>query len=145
MVFYSGVPHPMHPEYLKYKKRAVRLMTNSHYLAPCKPIFRKLCLLPFPCVYILHVLLYTYNNINQFNKNSSVHNHFTRSSNDLHVPYVRTTTALCGPKSMGLKLYNALPNELKCIKSYSIFKSKIKEILLDKMYYKVSDLINDRI
>jgi hypothetical protein len=142
ILFWGSSPHAT--RIFKMQKRAVRLIANSHYLAPCKPIFRKLGLLPFPCVYILHVLLYTHSNFSQFNKNSDVHNHFTRGSNNLHVPFVRTNTALCGPNSMGLKLYNALPNELRCIKSFSVFKCKIKEMLLQKMYYKVVDFIDDR-
>jgi hypothetical protein len=42
----------------KLQKRVIRTITNAKHNEHCKPLFRSLNILPLPCLYILHLLIY---------------------------------------------------------------------------------------
>ena len=126
----------------KIQKRAVRLMAKEPYNAPCRPIFRKLNILPIPCIYILSAVIYIHRNLSSFSKNRDFHHHFTRSHNDLHVDYARTTKCLHGLRRMGIVLHNHLPLSFKSLNDKS-FKRQVKDLLLNKLYYNVNEFLAD--
>lgn len=72
------------------QKRAVRTLLNvTDQSTHCKPLFRKLYLLPLPCLYIYNLLVYGYENHNSFLKNSDCHAHNTRNQHKFVPPLYR--------------------------------------------------------
>lgn len=125
------------------QKRCVRIIAGAHPCAPSLPIFKAFQILPLPCLYIFSVVSFIHSNISLFPTNSVLHNHFTRSSTHLHLAYHRTKISFCGPKSIGFRLYNKLPIICKNSTSLSMFKSRVRSFLLNKMYYNFYDFLND--
>jgi hypothetical protein len=127
----------------RIQKRAIRLMTFSKHDASCRPLFKKLDILPVPCIYIFHVLVNTKTNLSQYVKNRDIHHYSTRQTDQLHVLYVRTRNAGAGPHCMGLQLYNKLPAELKALKSVVAFKTNLLMYLKSKMFYSIDEFLNN--
>ena len=69
-----------------------------------------------------------------FHFNKSIHSHFTRSSNDLHRIFARTTICARSIKIAGLKLWNSLHDVLKQCHSKFVFKRTLKAHLLTLRY-----------
>ena len=92
-------------------------------------------------IYISQVASYMYLNLNSmappslsltFETNSSIHSHFTRTANNLHVPLARANLwkaalMICGPK-----IWNSTPLMVRKSNSEFIFKRRIKAWLLSR-------------
>jgi hypothetical protein len=39
----------------------------------CRDLFKKLIILPIPCVYVLSLMMFVVNNFDEFQKNNSIH------------------------------------------------------------------------
>jgi hypothetical protein len=141
IIFWGSSPTSIKP--FRLQKKAVRLMTFASYNTPCRPIFKKLHILPLPCIYIYFLALYIKTNHSDFLKNSDVHEHLTRSHDALHHDYVRTKSASQGPKTLGLRLYNRLPSFVRDSKSICTFKLRLKMFLLGKSYYSLDEYFQD--
>jgi len=68
------------------------------------------------------------------NLNRNVHSYNTRKNHDLHLQNLQTTVGKKITKFKASQLWNQLPNEIKAIKSESLFKSRIKVYLYNKLY-----------
>lgn len=131
------------------QKRIIRIMLGLPWRSSCKPAFKKLQILPLPCIYIYELLLFTKKNLSDNNtpfiSNIEIHFHNTRQKSDLH--HERLNTKICqkGPMNMGVKLYNKLPASIKKIVNMSSFKTEIKAYLLDHCFYSIEDYIQSRV
>jgi hypothetical protein len=77
-------------------------------------------------------------------KNDKFHAHNTRSSLDFYHQYVHTLGIHNSrPTIAGGKFYNKLPAYIKQIKDKSLFKRKLKQLLINRCYYFVEDFMND--
>ena len=88
-----------------YKKKAIRLMTFSHYLANSSPLFKKLNLLKLNDIITLQNIIFTHNTLNNkspaifknyFKKKTITHNHMT--INNLNSKYSQPRGSLKIPK-----------------------------------------------
>ena len=70
----------------KIQKRIIRIMTKSNKRDTCRPLFKKLRILPLPSQYIFSLLLFVVTNKNLCSLNSQIHGIYTRHSEDLHLP-----------------------------------------------------------
>ncbi|PSN57373.1 hypothetical protein C0J52_02907, partial [Blattella germanica] len=103
------------------KKKAVRILANANFLEHCKPLFIKLEVLTVINLFIYDVLLYTLNNMNNYNLVSTIHNHNTRNNKNILVPYTRLSKTVNSHMIMGMKIYNIIPKQyfdlpLECFK-----------------------------
>lgn len=77
-------------------------------------------------------LLPTFFYINKyFTLNYDIHKHMTRSNNNLHLSYAKTNKRLFTIKHYGPCIWNGIPDQLKSINNFIIFKSTIKSFLLN--------------
>jgi hypothetical protein len=74
----------------KIQKRAVRLMSNAPFNAPCRPLFKMLCILPIPCmyIYIYNIIISAKCNLQSYNSNQEYHSYNTRTAKNLHQSFV---------------------------------------------------------
>ena len=123
----------------------MRIITNSPYNAHALPLFSKLNQLTIYDLNKLSVVTFMYRYHNQclpdifsnyFCTNSSIHSHFTRNSNKLHISYARTDVMgfqirICGPK-----LWNSVdPALIHNSRHWRHFKKHYRKYLLSNYAY----------
>lgn len=121
------------------QKRIVRIITLSSYLAHTQPLFDQLKILNIFNINMFQIACFVFeffgNNLPRcfgsfFTKNALIHNHNTRSNNNLHIHYTRTTFSSFALRFRGPVVWNALPSKLKAPCDKSCFKRMLKQHLL---------------
>ena len=108
----------------RLQKKAIRLISNSHYLEHTAPIFNSLKILTLHQVFKLNCLLFIYkctkehkfpNFINRIRRNRDFHDHNTRNNDHFRVPSGRLSIFRDAYLVQGLTLWNSLdPTILNC-------------------------------
>ena len=115
-------------------------MTFSDMTDPTTPLFSRLKILKFEDIYNLHLALLfhkIYNGkiigSNRLINIQNIHNYNTRLSTSINFyqSYNRTNLGQTTYTTAGTKFWRTLPCEIKT-KTYSAFKSKVKDILINK-------------
>ena len=122
------------------QKKAIRIITFSHFQSHTSPLFKKFNLLKLPDI----VYLYTAVFMHQFHKGNlpeKFNNYFTLVSNQhsyntrlaskatLILPLVRTNYGLFNIRFCGPKVWNSIEESLKSLSKFS-FKKKLKQQLI---------------
>lgn len=121
------------------QKRILRCIADVPSAYSCKNIFKDFKILSLPSLYIFEICIYVFMNRNNFILNKDCHNVNTRQKNKLHEPCARLNMTSKSPRFIGPKIFNRLPDEIKCSKTVHLFKKRLKLFLLDKCYYSVSE------
>ena len=110
-----------------------------------KPLFKQLSILPFNEINSYLILSFVhkfyYHNYllpeilqNYFTRLTALHNHNTRQVNyDLFRSHYSSRMSFYTLKIKGSKLWNSIPNNLKCIFSKSLFKKKLRDFLIQNI------------
>ena len=69
--------------------------------------------------------------LNLFHTNSNFHDHDTRHSEDLHVPYGRIDVRKFSIKIHGANLWNSIPDQIKNSQSIYMFKQQFRKYLIE--------------
>ena len=135
---YQNTLEPLH----KLQKKAIRIVNNSHYLDASAPIFKSLHLLNIYQVFKLNCLLFAYkcmksNLYPNFKEKiiqvSSVHSYSTRQNDQLRPPFERLQSCQNSFLYQSVVLWNKLNDNMKNYNSISIYKKKVKCLLIDNM------------
>ena len=125
---------------LKIQKRYVRLISFSSYRAHSQPLFKQLNILTVYQIYQNQLAIYMFRILNNlvphlchhhFVWNASIHDHNTRSSHHLHVPYCRTGLRQNTIQFQGPKLWNILPEEIRSAPSIINFKKRVRIYIMN--------------
>ena len=123
----------------RIQKRIIRIMTKSNKCDTCRPLFKKLGILPLPSQYIFSLLLFVVTNKNLFLLNSQIHSIYTRYSENLHLPQTGLTMVQKGVAYSGCKIYNHLPAHIKnTSNNIPLFKKLLKR-LFQYVFYSVDE------
>ena len=123
----------------KLQKKALRICTNSHYLAHSRPLFFRLNTLNIYDINTLQTAslmfrvrhnLITDNICNIFTVNNQIHSYNTRVNNNFHYSKVRSLSSFYSIRHFGPRVWNKLPAEIKSSTLCTSFKSKLKKILI---------------
>lgn len=125
----------------KLQKRIIKIMMHVSNRTHTKPLFKKLNILPVPCIFILETVCFIHANELKFPKNSHHHHHDTRRTNDFHLTSHRTSRSLKFINHTGLILYNKLPHSFKHSK-LKLFKIKVRNLLMEHVFYSTQDFIS---
>ena len=121
------------------QKKAIRIITQSHYLAHTDPLFSKLKLLKLDDLYKHQLGIYMYKSTKGLLPDSmssmvipihNVHNHNLRNQNAYYIQRVRTNCRKFTIHFTGPIFWNTLPQQLREAVSENQFKRKLKEFLL---------------
>ena len=121
------------------QKKAIRIISNTDYLAHSSKLFLNLKLLKLDDImkFQFGTFMYKlkYNKLpnvipHMFVSNENIHSHNTRNKNGYLIPSVRTNCRKCTVGYVGPILWNAFPQKLRQLPSEVIFKKKLKSILL---------------
>ena len=123
------------------QKRALRIVSNSTYIAHTGPIFKELKLLKFHDIHSfqLGTFMFSFENStlpfkfnNFFLLNSQIHNYNTRNAQSFRLPLCRTNTRKFSIYFQGPNFYNSLNSDITSSPSSASFKRKLKEFLLSR-------------
>ena len=122
------------------QKKAIRIITKSHYLEHTAPLFESLKLLTVYQVYKLNCSLFIYKCLNfnytpqfklKIQRNSYYYDYNTRNRNSLRISHIiRLRICQRSFLNTGIEIWNSLDYGIKSINSIPLFKSKIKKLLL---------------
>jgi hypothetical protein len=69
----------------RMQKKAIRLIMGHGNRESCRKLFKKLNILPLMSLYMLSLLTFVSNNMDQYYANSEIHNINTKSTSNLHL------------------------------------------------------------
>jgi hypothetical protein len=95
------------------QKKIIRTMTKTNQYTSCRNLFRTLVILPLPCVYISEMVCWIKYYWGKPETNSDMYDYNTRHKTDLHPLTCRTNIKKNNGLSMGITLFNKLPEQLK--------------------------------
>lgn len=123
------------------QKKCIRAIAGVAPYISCKLLFQKFKILPLPCIYILEIVKFVKLNLSLFQKASDIYPRNTRRGDRLvhgHVP--RTKMYFNNCYGMCIKIYNKLPEAIKCL-PFRRFKKAVHELLLKECYYSVKEFL----
>ncbi len=127
----------------RLQKKIIRIMTKCLPRDSCKPLFIELGILPLPCLFIYESVIFVKNDLlnggNIFSCNIDIYNYNTRRRNHVHQVSVSTAQYKKSTYNTCTLLYNALPDDIKQLKSVHKFKLKVKSFLLQNCFYTIRD------
>lgn len=124
------------------QKSIIRTICKAPFRESCRQLFIRTQILTLPSLYIFEILKFVHNKPNYFETFKLRHFYNTRHKNNLSYPRHKLTLFEKSPLYMGIKLYNKLPNSLKLL-NQSQFTTSLKNILIGKAYYTVSEMLED--
>ena len=122
------------------QKKLVRIITCSQYRAYTEPLMYANKMLSVSDInrYLTGTFMYRCIHkeapemfLNSFHTNSDFHDHDTRHSEDLHVPYGRIDVRKFSIKMHGAKLWNSIPDQIKMLSLYTRSSNNFATICLN--------------
>ena len=121
------------------QKKAIRIITSSHYIAHTDPLFSTTKLFKLDDMYrykldiVMHKVTHfqlPQNMASMFLRTDKIHSHKLRNHNAYYIQQIRTNTRKSTTNFSGRKFWNTLPANLRQLVSIHQFKKKLKELLL---------------
>ena len=125
---------------IKLQKRAIRIIANVGWRANTAPLFKELNILTLPelHVYFVQLFVFKYNDNSLpeifrefYNRNSSIHSHYTRQANQLHPPNSKYTLTHKAVRFFGVKTYNFFESRIRMNCTYCTYKRNLKHFLIN--------------
>ena len=123
------------------QKKAIRIITSSHYIAHTEPLFSMTKLLKLDDLYkyqlgiFMHTVTHCQlpqNMSSMFVRTDNIHSHQLRNHNAYYIQQIRTNTRKSTINFSGPKFWNTIPTNLRQLASIHQFKKKFKALLLTK-------------
>ena len=118
----------------------IRMVNKSYYNAHTEPIFKRLNLLKFLDIHLMHLgqFMFSFKNTilprkfeNIFTINNQIHCYNTRHANSFRLPLCRTNIRQFSVFFQGRKFFNSLSPEISGSSSLTSFKKKLKAYIID--------------
>ena len=123
----------------RLQRKAIRLITNSHYRADTVPLFDNCKILTLAEIHIFKTALFMYrvhHNVapvsfrNMFVRKSEIHNYDTRSRNNLDVPAFKLDTLKLSIRVKGVYIWNFVNEHVSASCDLETFKFNLRMFLL---------------
>ena len=123
----------------RMQRKAIRLITNSHYRADTAPLFERCKILTLPEIHVFKTALFMYrihhdvapvSFDNMFVRNSQIHNYDTRSRSKYHVPAFNLDTMKLSIRVKGVYIMNFVNSNVDAFCSFASFKISLRKFLL---------------
>ena len=117
------------------QKKLIRIMTYNHRFAHTDPLFKNLNLLKLHDIISMQTYFFVYKSLNHQSIISNFHymqtNQNTRRPNTLRLPQCRTSHTQRFLTYRGANIWNNLPDEIKIVNNFQLFKTKIRNMFLN--------------
>jgi hypothetical protein len=108
----------------------------------CRGLFKKLGILPIPCVCLLSLMTFVVNNFDKFQTNMSVYTINTRRNDHLHLPIKHLSSYQRGVYYSGVKLLNILPSNILALKNdKNQLRVVLRSYLQSHSFYSIDEFI----
>lgn len=127
------------------QKRCIRALCGLKPDESCRPMFKKLDLLPLPSLYIFEICLFVWRHKELFVKASDVNSRSRRDPYRLVLdvlPRLAKYNKSC--MFMCVQVYNRIPDELKILNT-RMFKTKLYKWLSASSFYSVKEFLEHKI
>jgi hypothetical protein len=125
------------------QKRLIRIMMGVDSTHTCRDLFRKLEILPLPCVYLFSLMTFVAGNLDKFQTNYAVYTTGTRRNDHLHLPFARLSSYQRGVYYSGIKLFNTLPLYITVLKNdKKQFRQALRSYLQSNVFYSVNEFVD---
>jgi hypothetical protein len=125
------------------QKRIIRIMNGVDPTHTCRDLFRKLEILPVPCVYLFSLMTFVANNLDKFQTNHSVYITGTRRNDHLHLPSACLSSYQRGVYYSGIKLFNTLPLYITVLKNdKKQFRQALRNYLQTNVFYSIDEFVD---
>ena len=123
------------------QKKAIRIITSSHYIAHTDPLFSTKQLLKLDDLYKYQLGIFMHkvthcqlpqHMSSMFLRTDNIHSHQLRNQNAYYIQQIRTNTRKSTINFSGPKFWNTLSANLQQLVSIHQFKKKFKALLLTK-------------
>jgi hypothetical protein len=126
----------------KIQKRAIRIIKGISHRESCREHFISMKILPLRSQYIYSLLKFVVTNREIFDSNRDYYQINTRRNKDLHMNQVNLMKYGNGVFHMAVKMYNALPNEIKItFNNINNFKQSLKDFLYTNSFYTLNEFL----
>jgi hypothetical protein len=127
------------------QKKCIRAMCNIKQIESCKPHFKTLGILTLTSLYIFEVSVFVKLNPVLFPlKSSCASGRLIRHRYKINMVPGKTALLRKSILGMATKIYNFLPDALKC-QDLHIFKKDLKNKLVERAYYTLDEFFNDQV
>ena len=126
-----GSTYPTHlQKVFLLQKKAIRIITNSHFLEHTQPLFKSVNILNLYDTIKLEIGCYMYKNINTHEYNRAQHNYNTRYRHDVRTPAHHLSSFENSLSFNGPLIWNKIPQDIKNKPSVQSFRNSYKKYLL---------------
>ncbi len=142
IIIFTGVTEAQCNIIKKLQKKCVRIITNSSSTANSSPLFKQLRILPFKELRDYHIMLFMHKYLNNrqpdvfddtWQYRHQLHQYFTRNRGDLNVDSTTKNYIFKLPLIQFPLIFNSLPEELKSIQDFKLFKKRTFNYLLNRI------------
>ena len=142
IIVFTGVTDGQASIIHKLQKKCARIITNSSSTAHSAPLFKQLRILPFKELRDYNIMLFMHKYINgqqpdifdnTWQYRRQLHSYNTRHRNDLHVDSTTRNFIFNLPLIQFPIVYNSLPENLKTIQDFKLFKKRVFDYLLNRI------------
>lgn len=121
------------------QKKVLRIILGLKYNESCRGYFKSEGILTLYGLYVYEILIYHFKHYSDFRKFSKNHSYDTRNMHLYNYPIHRLGMYEKSPYYSAIKMYNQLPRNLQIITDLKIYKNNLKEYLIQKELYSLSD------
>lgn len=131
---------------LVLQKKCIRILANIQQTESCKPYFIKFKILTQPCIYILELCKFVRKNPDLYSTLGEMpgRRYTSRYKNNLIQVTSKLKLHSSGPYPMSVEVYNKLPNNIKSENNFTKFAKYLKNFLVTKPYYALSEYLQDK-
>jgi hypothetical protein len=133
------------------QKRAVRHLANAshdpttpgvYYKDSCRPLFMMFNILPLPCLYIYSIIVYVIR-YKKVDVSMETNDHImSRRNNGIHLAAPNVILNEKSPVAIGIRIFNKLPNALKCKAHQQDFMVSLMSFLQKNCFYSLHEYFN---
>jgi hypothetical protein len=110
----------------------------------CRSLFKKLNVLTLPSLWLFSLVMFVYNNPDNFNTNLLIHKFDTRNKTQLRHPLMTLTSNQQGVTYFAINIFNALPsNTLQLQSNNVLFKSELRKCLVANAFYSIEEFLSN--
>lgn len=121
------------------QKRILRLIYSYQPLESCRPLFKTNKILTVASILIYEASIFVKNNPDKFSLHNSIHNHDTRSANNIYINNHRLSFYKKSALYTCSTIYNKLPEYLKAVNNLVKFRKEIRTFLCSNCFYTVNE------
>ena len=141
LMFWGGSSKTLMERVFRLQKKALRIICGMKYSESCRGAFPTEGILTLSCMYIYSISVFVFENSHLFPLPS--HSYPTRNNDLLKLPKFKHSLTCKSFMFLAPKIFNSLPNNIKCAGSSRQFKLKIRSFLSEGAYYTLDDFFID--